>query len=348
MNDAATYALSSLQVEAIGRAGVLHLDYFRDLPMDATILTENVLDPAHLPFTHHKTISKRAAAKPMTLRLQGDITARGFDARKGEQRGAGGVRFTAPHHVLSETHRNASFSDWNVVYAVPQAPGRSRVFVRVVFQVAAMPLPLRWIFNVAFRLPVFYNHMSNHRILEDDNIFLHRQDLALRRPLHRRLPAPARPGRRPRGLEAEELDEDLLAPGWKRRVYLPSESDALVVAYRAWLQRFSRGRGAPWATGGATMEGTGERSSRAALVERLESHTRRCAVCSKVLERCLRTDRIALVGLVAAVLGALLVPPGPARLGMAAAAVACSAAVWVSRRVAEGLTHGALVPPRNM
>ena len=37
--------LDCLQVDCIGAPGVLNLDYFRDLPMDATTLTENVLDP---------------------------------------------------------------------------------------------------------------------------------------------------------------------------------------------------------------------------------------------------------------------------------------------------------------
>ena len=41
--------LDRLQVDCIGKPGVLNLDYFRDLPMDATILTENVLDPVCHP-----------------------------------------------------------------------------------------------------------------------------------------------------------------------------------------------------------------------------------------------------------------------------------------------------------
>lgn len=44
-----------------------------------------------------------------------------------------------------------------------------------------MPLPLNLIFGISFRLPEAFLHISNHKILEDDNVFLHAQDLALRR-----------------------------------------------------------------------------------------------------------------------------------------------------------------------
>jgi len=48
-------------------------------------------------------------------------------------------------------------------------------------QVARMPAPLKLIFGISFRLPEAILHISNHKILEDDNVFLHAQDLALRR-----------------------------------------------------------------------------------------------------------------------------------------------------------------------
>lgn len=42
----------------------------------------------------------------------------------------------APNHVCSLTDRAESFRDWNVVWATPISPGRSRIFVRVVFEVS--------------------------------------------------------------------------------------------------------------------------------------------------------------------------------------------------------------------
>ena len=63
------------------------------------------------------------------------------------------------------------------MYATPISPGRSRIFVRVVFEVSKVPMPLQQIFQVAFSpsLPPVFTHLSNHKVLEDDNIFLHHQ-----------------------------------------------------------------------------------------------------------------------------------------------------------------------------
>lgn len=42
-----------------------------DLDIDHALMVENLLDPAHLPFTHEGTLSKRANAKP--LRMDVDV-----------------------------------------------------------------------------------------------------------------------------------------------------------------------------------------------------------------------------------------------------------------------------------
>jgi len=143
-------------VAALDADGVAVTDYSRDLWMDATTLCENVLDPAHLPFTHHKTISNRRAARPVSFRLRGPISREGFSADRGSAAekaeaaetadtaetaeaarstgAAGAVSFVAPLLVLSETHRPDAFSDYNVVYAVPTRPGRCRILVRICFE----------------------------------------------------------------------------------------------------------------------------------------------------------------------------------------------------------------------
>ena len=46
-------------------------DTFRDLPMDALTLLENVLDASHVPFTHHATVGRRENAAPVALALTG-------------------------------------------------------------------------------------------------------------------------------------------------------------------------------------------------------------------------------------------------------------------------------------
>jgi len=113
-------------------------DYSRDLPMDAMTLLENVLDPSHLPFTHHNTISSRMAARALILtpcdlydvgsfslpKASGSskISNRGFAFSRGVAEtlsadapansevletncSQSGIEFKAPHHVISVTRR---------------------------------------------------------------------------------------------------------------------------------------------------------------------------------------------------------------------------------------------------
>ncbi|CAJ1368231.1 unnamed protein product, partial [Effrenium voratum] len=108
-----------------------YVDYSRDLPMDLPILMENVLDPAHLPFTHHGTISQRERAS--SVPIQTTASFNGFTGERSTSPG-GGLAFFAPNHVWALTQRPESFRDWNLVYGTPLAEDSCRVFVRVVFE----------------------------------------------------------------------------------------------------------------------------------------------------------------------------------------------------------------------
>lgn len=46
-------------------------------PTTPTVL-ENILDPSHVPYTHHRTIGRREYATPIPLRLTSDLTEAGF------------------------------------------------------------------------------------------------------------------------------------------------------------------------------------------------------------------------------------------------------------------------------
>lgn len=56
-------------VPVLDEAGWVVQDTFRDLPMDALTLLENVLDASHVPFTHHATVGRRENAAPVALAL---------------------------------------------------------------------------------------------------------------------------------------------------------------------------------------------------------------------------------------------------------------------------------------
>ena len=73
-----------------------------------------------------------------------------------------------------------------------------------------MKPPLKWIFGTLFRLPAWMLHLNNHKILEDDNIFLHQQ------------------------MHHYRACDDILQQG----IYLPTQSDAVVAAFQRWLKDY--------------------------------------------------------------------------------------------------------------
>lgn len=321
-------ALEALALDDIVNGdGVLRQDYSRDLPMDATTLVENVLDPSHLPFTHHKTISNRKAASEVPMKLASKLRPDGFHCDRVTS-APGGVTFSAPLLVCSETNREGSFRDWNVVYAVPTAPGRCRLFVRVCFEVARMDPPMRLLFGAVFRLPTWISHLNTHRILEDDNVFLHYQYHELR-------------------------DGHRLAPGWQDRMHLPTTADASVVAYRRWLDEYTAGKGAPWTSHlPEAMAAPALSRNRRDLLDRGASHTEHCSSCSAALDAAQAGQPVLEAVAVAAILAGMVAGGEQESAGSLRPALAAIAAVAFAGRAAlrtlEGkLLHGDYPPPRN-
>jgi len=310
--------------------------------MDATTLLENVLDPAHLPFTHHGTISNRAKAGPVTLtRRQGDMEGpavgsgqpeAGFALDRTSGGVGSGVAFKAPNCVVSVTRRPGSFSDWNVVYAVPTSPGECRLLVRVVFETGAMANPQRVLFEALFnKSPAWALHANNHRVIEDDNIFLHRQEQNV--------------------LVAGHL-------GWRRFV-LPTSADAGTVALRQWLESHGERGGPAWSPRARRMARGAAGAAREDLIERRRAHTEHCSACSGALSRAEAVKSASGVSaylalVLSASASAGLVPPWIITWGAPQSALAyiglslCGAVAHaLASDVIKRLTVGEYPPPRN-
>ncbi|GLI64211.1 hypothetical protein VaNZ11_007404, partial [Volvox africanus] len=157
-------------------------DTWRDLPYDWSTLLENVLDPSHVPFTHHASLSNRKNIGAFDLKLMSPLSKHGFDGiwktgPRAGQLGSQSTTFIAPVFMRNRLDSKA-FSAMTVVYAVPMRPGRCRLINRNIFQFNN-PLPQFLISSV----PGWWNHISSHLLLEDDQIFLHlgEQEIARRR-----------------------------------------------------------------------------------------------------------------------------------------------------------------------
>jgi phenylpropionate dioxygenase-like ring-hydroxylating dioxygenase large terminal subunit len=223
-------------------------DTFRDLPYDALTLLENVLDVSHVPFTHHGTVGRRENAGPVDLQLLG-ADASGFTGlwEEGPRRGKLGPQsttFLAPGLMWHDLTAPGFARILTVVYATPIRPGACRLFARFPFQFRS-PLP-----PLLLRLrPTWLQHLGNHMVLEDDQIFLHWQERVLEQ----------RGG----------------SPELGRACYLASPADRYVIALHRWVMDH----------GGVPFPGQPlpPRLEPVTLLERYHSHTKHCRACSGAL-----------------------------------------------------------------
>jgi phenylpropionate dioxygenase-like ring-hydroxylating dioxygenase large terminal subunit len=224
-------------------------DTFRDLPMDALTLLENVVDVSHVPFTHHRTVGNRANAAP----VQAELTAFGPEGFRGvwpegPRRGALGSQastFQAPGLVIHDLSAEGFARILTVVYAVPIRRGRCRILARFPFRFAS-PWPARLL---ALR-PRWLQHIANHRVLEDDQLFLHWQERVLEE----------------RGRSGSATRAFVLATG----------ADVYVKALHDWVEQFNAD---PF-----PQEALPPRLERPALMERELAHTQQCRCCRGALE----------------------------------------------------------------
>ncbi len=235
-------------VPALEEAGWFVQDTFRDLPMDALTLLENVLDVSHVPFTHHRTVGKRENAAPVEASIAG-FGAEGFTAlweegpRKGKL-GSQHTTFAAPGLMWHDLTAPGFARILTVVYATPIRRGECRLFARFPFRfesrLPALLLGLR---------PRWLQHIANHTVLEDDQVFLHWQERVLEQ----------------RGRSG----------GAERAFFLATGADVYVKALHDWVNRFG---GDPF-----PGESLPPRLNREALMDRWHSHTSHCVACGGAL-----------------------------------------------------------------
>jgi phenylpropionate dioxygenase-like ring-hydroxylating dioxygenase large terminal subunit len=290
-------------------------DTFRDLPYDALTLLENVLDPSHLPYTHHNSVGKRENAAPMDLQLL-ESHKQGFCGvwPEGPRRGKLGTQntvFVAPNMMWHELTSKQFGRTLTVVYATPIGKGKCRLFARFPFQFSskipalAIGLTPRW-----------YSHLGQNMILEDDQIFLHHQERYL----------------------AQQGGDTTKA------FYLPTKADRFVFELRQWADQYQYdpfpGQVLPPSQG------------RTQLLDRYESHTKHCASCRGALTRIeqirLGCGAIAILSLALSPVLTIVASSIGLAIGNAIVAVLSSLAWWSLGQLAQRFRQGRAVPMRNM
>ncbi|NER51141.1 MAG: Rieske 2Fe-2S domain-containing protein [Symploca sp. SIO1A3] len=250
------------------------LDYMIDLPLDQGSVIENVIDPAHIPISHHGTMSDRKYAQPLEMEVS-SVSAKGIKGRY-RKTSVGSPQwidldFVAPSLVVykdffaSENGSRAS----TALYCLPLGKGQCRLLLRIYQNFSTWKLKLQ---------PRWLEHLFRHLVLEDDLKLLEGQQMQL-----------------------ESLGKSI------KELYLPLKtSDVLVMEYRKWLDTY--GSSLPYYQGYATSKPEGVRedfSPPPSPGSRFSYHTQICSSCSGAY-RVTQRAKSTLVG-VAIVLAALAI-----------------------------------------
>lgn len=298
--------------------GWVLINTFRDVPYDALTLLENILDPSHVAFTHHKTVGNRKNAAPLGLEVIAS-GKQGFEGiwqqgLKANQTGKLSTTFVAPalmwHDINSERGRILT-----VVYATPIRKGECRLFARFPFK---FPSKLPGLF-IKLR-PRWYYHIGQNVVLEDDQIFLHYQE---------------------RYLEAKGGSAN-----FTRAFYLPTKCDSFVFALRQWVNQYNAepfpGESFPPAI------------PKELLLERYYSHTVHCASCRGAIANIKRlrfwSGVLGVLSLASMpVLGLYLNTSSVLGVALETISPLVFASAWLGlSKLEKQFYEGRTVPPRNL
>ncbi|KAJ4724040.1 protochlorophyllide-dependent translocon component 52, chloroplastic [Melia azedarach] len=297
----------------------------RDLPYGYEVLIENLMDPAHVPYAHYKIM--RIPQSKVKLDKEGgvpiemsvpNIGLNGFSSK----REWGGSKFMAPcvyyafpelvtdessiadqsKGLVSSTRNNeeqpSHVAKQRVVLifiCIPVSPGKSRViwtFPRN-FAVWIDRIVPRWIF-----------HLNQNLILDSDLNLLH----------------------------LEERKIMAVGPSnWQRAFFVPTKSDANVIAFRKWLNKYSGGQLNWGEKFSQTLPPTPPKDQ---LMDRYWTHVVNCQSCNIAykalngLELVLQVISIVSLGFVATTKDQL---PTPSRIALVTMAILLFAASrWLS------------------
>ncbi|CAI0557921.1 unnamed protein product [Linum tenue] len=286
----------------------------RDIAYGYDVLVENLMDPAHVPYAHYGLMQTR---KPDVKRDREGGRPLDFVVKKLDMDGFYGKldmgigQFTAPCIFSLRTNPTPSEDQVNGVVASASETKKPSTQRRMALVFICIPVSpgysrLIWAFPRNFGvwldkiIPRWMFHVPQNLILDSDLYLLH--------------------------LEERKIKE--FGPtNWQKACFVPTKSDALVVGFRRWFNKYAGGE-VDWR--GKYSGDLPPTPPREQLLDRYWTHTVNCQSCSKAhkslnaLETILQVVAVGLVCVVAATMqGAMSTA---ARTGLAILATACFAA----------------------
>ncbi|KZV39323.1 hypothetical protein F511_23460 [Dorcoceras hygrometricum] len=234
----------------------------RDLYYGYDTLMENVSDPSHIDFAHHKVTGRRDRAKPLPFKMQSTGPWGFSGANEGNPRIS--TKFVAPCYYINKVEIDTKLPVlgdqkwviWICSFNVPMAPGKTRSIVcsaRNFFQVT-MPGPKWW--QV---VPRWYEHWTSNKVYDGDMIVLQGQEKIF--------------------LSKSKDGVGDVNKEYTKLTFTPTQADRFVLAFRNWLRR--HGNSQPEWFGATNDQQTlpSITLSKRQMMDRFEQHTLKCSSC---------------------------------------------------------------------
>lgn len=258
---------------------------FRELPYGHDYFIENVVDPAHVPVSHHNVVGSRYDDQSLKMETNQPLTKQGFSIDvTNHLNTTSTTAFTAPSRVLIK----APFGDdgaaqYLELYSSPSRPGFSNHVGRMVVlkdKSKEMPKLLK---QFTLPLPIWVNHIMASAFLHQDALFLHGQERSLSHYGEYRSSTPG-------------------ANDPYASAILPCSTDKGVLNFRTWMSKFAGGH-IPF-KGDTTMPA----ADNEVVFDVWNGHTKHCKQCQGALKNLKRIRKFAFVAsaLVAAIRPKLL------------------------------------------
>ncbi|KAH7299823.1 hypothetical protein KP509_24G031300 [Ceratopteris richardii] len=237
----------------------------RDLFYGYDTLMENVSDPSHIDFAHHKVTGRRDRAKPLPFKLEssGEWGYIGVNSDTPKIT----AQFVAPCYAMNKIEipvKNFLFGNqtwviWICSFNIPLAPGKTRSIVcsaRNFFRFL-MPGPTWWQL-----VPRWHEHWTSNKVYDGDMIVLQGQE---------------------RLLYGDKNDAAAVNKQYTKMTFTPTQADRLVLAFRNWLRRYG-GAQPDWAPGSNVGPLPSTILTRKQMLDRYEQHTLKCSSCKRAYE----------------------------------------------------------------
>ncbi|KAL2612170.1 hypothetical protein R1flu_023862 [Riccia fluitans] len=276
----------------------------RDLFYGYDTLMENVSDPSHIDFAHHKVTGRRDRAKPLSFKVEES----GYWGFKGSNSDTPKITtgFFPPCYYYNKIEIPAPklpFSTaetwviWICSFNVPMAPGKTRSIVcsaRNFFQFT-VPGPEWW--KV---MPRWFEHWTSNKVYDGDMIVLQGQE---------------------KFFKASSSNFSEVSKNYTKLTFTPTQADRFVLAFRNWLRKHGNGQPEWFPETDLSQPLPSLVLSKRQMLDRYEQHTLKCSACRKALENFRLAQKILWGATVLLAAGAGVPPDMSLRVVLAASAV---------------------------